>query len=224
MLKSRCAAIILVAHCNATFHLRQLYVATVYENKIFKEVPLEALADLILEGQAEDHIAKEARMALGLSGGYLAEEHSILAMLLCQYQSHWQQHDVLFYYQIRLYILVAGGVCMEVLCRQHDENIAGHFGTKYTSELVAMKYYWPGMTCKIKAYTWANLTCKCMCSVQHRPYGSMEPLPEPCSPWTCIIFDFIIGLPVSHQEHHAKHHNVIIIVINWYTKQARSFP
>jgi hypothetical protein len=40
----------------------------------------------------------EARTALGLPGGYLAEEHGVSAMLLHQYESYWQQHDGLLYY------------------------------------------------------------------------------------------------------------------------------
>jgi hypothetical protein len=89
---------ILTAHCNVTFHLRHLYAAAVQDDQIFKDMPPDILTHLILEGQAEDHTAKEARTALGLPGGYLAEKHGVPAMLLRQYQSHRQQHDSLLYY------------------------------------------------------------------------------------------------------------------------------
>jgi hypothetical protein len=150
-LEGRCAAMRPAVHCNATFCLWQLYAAAVQEDQIFEDVPPETLADLIIEGQAEDHIAKEARTVLGLPGGYLAEEHSVPATLLRQYQSHWQKHDGFLYYRMQLYVLAAGGAPTEVLHRHHDNLIKGHFGTKCTLELVARKYYWPSMAHKVKA-------------------------------------------------------------------------
>jgi hypothetical protein len=65
------------------FHFWQLYGDTVQQDLIFKVVPPDTLANLILEGQAEDLTAKEAHTALGLPRGYLAKEHSVPAMLLC---------------------------------------------------------------------------------------------------------------------------------------------
>jgi hypothetical protein len=66
------------------FRLRQLYAAAVQEDQIFEDLPPDSLLDLIREGLAEDYTAKEARTALGLLGGFPAEEHSLLAMLLRQ--------------------------------------------------------------------------------------------------------------------------------------------
>jgi hypothetical protein len=80
-LEGLCAATVLTARCNAAFRLRQLYAAAVQEDQIFEDVPPDALYDLILEGLAEDHTAKETRTALGLPGGYEAENHSIPAVL-----------------------------------------------------------------------------------------------------------------------------------------------
>jgi hypothetical protein len=51
---------------------------------IFEDVPNDTLTNLIFEGQAENHTAKEVHTALGLHGGYSAEEHSVPAMLLHQ--------------------------------------------------------------------------------------------------------------------------------------------
>ncbi len=93
-----CAAAILTASCNATFCFRQLYSATVQEDKVFKDVPPDTLTNLIQQGQVEEHITKEVRIALGFPRGYPAEKHSILATLLCQYKSNWQQHDSLLHY------------------------------------------------------------------------------------------------------------------------------
>jgi hypothetical protein len=219
-----CAATIRTACCNATFYLWQLYAATVQEDQIFKDLLPDTLADLILEGQAEDHTAKEARTALGLPGGYCAEEHSVLATLLCQYQSHWQQHNGLLYYRMQLYVPAAGGARTEVLRRHHDDPIAGHFGVKRTLKLDARKHYWPGMVRKVKAYTRACSTCERVRPAQHRPHGNTELLPQPRGPWTDISVDFIVGLPVSRRKRHVKPHNAILVVVDQYTKQVRYFP
>jgi hypothetical protein len=87
----------------------------------------------------EDHIVKEVHTALGLPGGYPAEEQSVPATLLCQYKSHWQRHDNLLYYQMQLYVPAAGGARKEVLRRHHNNPIARHFGSKCALELVARK-------------------------------------------------------------------------------------
>jgi hypothetical protein len=71
---------------------------------------------------------------------------------------------------------------MEVLCRHHDDPIMGHFGAKRTLELVARKYHWLGMACKVKAYTRACSPCQRVHPVRHRPHGDMEPLPQLCGP------------------------------------------
>ncbi len=113
---------------------------------------------------------------------------------------------------------------MEVLCRHHDDPIAGHFSAKHTLELVARKCYWPGMSREVKAYTRACLTCQRIRPARHRPHGSMEPLPQPRGPWTDIPMDFIVGLPESYRKCHTKPNNAILVVINRYTKQARYVP
>ncbi len=82
------ATIILTARCSATFCLRQLYAATIQEDLIFEDMLPDTLCDLIEEGLADDHTAKEARTVQGLPGGYPAEKHSALTTLLHQYKSH----------------------------------------------------------------------------------------------------------------------------------------
>jgi hypothetical protein len=52
----------------------------------------------------------------------------------------------------------------------------------------------------------------------------MEPLPQPPGPWTDISVNFIVCLPVSCLNCHAKPHNAILVCVSWYTKQARYFP
>jgi hypothetical protein len=93
-----CTATLLIARCITTFRFRQLYAITVQEDNIFENVPPDTIADLILEGLAEDHTAKGVCLALGLPRDYPAKVHSVTATLLCQDRSHWQQHDSFLHY------------------------------------------------------------------------------------------------------------------------------
>jgi hypothetical protein len=221
VLEGCCAATIITANGNATFHLWQLYAAAVQEDHISEDVSPETLVNLVVEGQAKNNTTKEVYTVLGCPGGYSAEKPSVSATLLCQYESHWQQHNSFPYYQMQLYIPTDGWARTEVLCHHYDDPIAGHFGTRRTLELVARKYDWPSMVRKVKAYTRACLTCQLVRPVRHRPHGSMEPLPQLWGPWKGILVDFIVGIPVSRWKRHAKPQNTVLIVINQYTKQTR---
>jgi hypothetical protein len=163
-----CAATILIAKCNAMFHLGHLYPAAVQEDQIFKDMPPDSLLYVIREGLADNYTTKKAGPALGPPSGFLAENHSILATLLCQYQSHWQRHNILLYYQMQLYVPAAGGGRTEVLQRYDDDPIARLFGAKHILELVSRKYYWLGLLRKVKAYTQACSTSQRVCLVRHR--------------------------------------------------------
>jgi hypothetical protein len=187
-------------------------------------VPPDSLLNFIREGLAEDYTATETRTTLGLPGGFLAKIHSKLATLLRQYQSKWQQNNSLLYHRMQLYVLTDGGGSKKVLWRYNDNPIAGHFGIKRTLELVSRKYNWLGMAHKMKAYTRACSTCQRVCPVRHWLQGSMEPLPQPRSPWRHISMNFVIDLQESRQKRHAKPYNAIPVVVYWYTKQACNFP
>ncbi len=130
----------------------------------------DSLLDLICKGLAEDCITKEARTTLGLPGGFLAKEYSILAILLHQYQSNWQQHDSRLYYGMQHYVLTVGRGRMEVLRCHNNDPIARHFGAKRTIKLVSITTYWPGIARKVKAYTQAGSTHQRVRSVRHRSH------------------------------------------------------
>ncbi len=76
---------------------------------------------------------------------------------------------------------------------------------------------------KVKAYTRACSTCQRVRPVRYRLQGSMKPLPQRRSPWMDISMDLIVGLPESCRKRHAKPYNASLVVVNWYTKQARFF-
>ena len=106
-------------------------------------------------------------------------------------------HDAL-----RLYLLQA----------HHDSPVAGHQGKTKTFELLARKYYWPGMRRSVERYINNCHVCKRIKSGRHSPYGLLKPLPVPARPWQDISWDFVTGLPESNG------YNAVLVVIDRLTK------
>jgi hypothetical protein len=75
-------------------------------------------------------------------------------------------------------------------------------GAKHTLELVAKKYYWPGMALNVKTNTQACLTCRLIFLVQCRPHGIMEPLPQLHGLYMDNLVDLTVVSPVSCWKHH----------------------
>ncbi len=88
-LESLCVTTVLTVRSNAMFCLRQLYAAAVQKDQIIKDMLPDSLLDLVRKGLAEDYTVKAVRTVLNLTSRFPAEEYSILATWLCQYQSHW---------------------------------------------------------------------------------------------------------------------------------------
>ncbi len=88
------------------------------------------------------------------------------------------------------------------------------------------------MSHDVKAYGKVCSACQQVRPVRHRPHGSLEPLPQPRSPWTDILMDFIVGLLESSRmarekgqesengKGRGRSYNAILVVVDRYTKVA----
>ena len=65
----------------------------------------------------------------------------------------------------------------DIICRHHDDLLAGHFDIKKTWELVARKYYWPTLQADIETYVKGCDVCVASKAVRHEPYGDLQLLP-----------------------------------------------
>ncbi|SAL94853.1 hypothetical protein [Absidia glauca] len=84
-----------------------------------------------------------------------------------------------------------------ILAQCHDTPSAGHFGEAKTFELVNRNFHWPGLRKYIKTYISGCDSCCRNKNQHHRPYGLLQPLPIPETPWTSVSVDFITQLPKS---------------------------
>ncbi len=129
----------------------------------------------------------------------------------------FQFRDGLLYYQGLLY--VPEGPCrLRVLQSRHDFPSAGHFGYNKTMELLSRDFWWPQMWKTVKDYVTTCDTCSRSKIPRHRPYGLLQPLPIPETPWTSISMDFIVDLPPS------KTFDSIFVVVDRLTKMAHFIP
>ncbi|SPC62851.1 uncharacterized protein UHOD_11825 [Ustilago sp. UG-2017b] len=69
-------------------------------------------------------------------------------------------------------------------------------------------YWWPNMTAWIADYVASCPVCAQYKTPQYQPYGLLQPLSTPESPWGSISLDFIKGLPMS------KGYDSILVIID----------
>jgi hypothetical protein len=132
-------------------------------------------------------------------------------------------HDGLMRYQGKAYVPPEGALRMEILRRNHDDPLAGHFGFRKTLELVKRKYYWPRMDQEIKKYTDECLECQRSKPYRHKPYGELQPLPLPKGIFDSITMDFITGLPPSVGGRTGAC-DALLVIVDRYTKVVRYVP
>jgi hypothetical protein len=118
----------------------------------------------------------------------------------------------------------AGDDRKEILHRNHDDLVAGHFTYKRTLELVARKYYCPGLEGDVERYTASCAVCAKAKSCTQKPYRESQSLPTPTGPWSDISLDFIVGLLLSRHTPKSKEKNSILVVVNRYSNMVRYFP
>jgi hypothetical protein len=110
----------------------------------------------------------------------------------------------------------------EVLRLHHDEPSAGHWGVQKTLELLQRKFKWDGMRQDVEEYVQTCPVCQGNASPRHKPYGQLNPLPQPSRPWKEISMDFITQLPVSKIG--KEEYTAILTVVDRYTKMAIFLP
>ena len=72
---------------------------------------------------------------------------------------------------------VPKAILMELISRHHDDPLAGYFGIKETSKLLAQEYYWPILRHDVKAYVKGCNVCLASKTVCHKPYSDLQLLP-----------------------------------------------
>lgn len=130
---------------------------------------------------------------------------------------HALDQGLLFYKGL---LLVPGDndIKRDILTHCHDDPAAGHFGLQKTFELVNRTFYWSGMRQFVKMFVTTCDTCQRNKSPRHKPYGLLQSLPIPETPWSSISMDFITQLPPSNGF------TSILVFVDRLTKMAHFVP
>jgi hypothetical protein len=105
-----------------------------------------------------------------------------------------------------------------VLAQHHDTKVAGHFGRDKTYELVKRNFWFPGLEAFVRKYVSSCDVCQRNKARRHRPYGELQSLEIPYTPWSHITMDFIVELPK------VKGYSIIWVVVDRLTKIAHFIP
>jgi transposase InsO family protein len=111
-----------------------------------------------------------------------------------------------------------GTARLQVLQSHHDTPLAGHFGVTKTVELISRNYWWPRLRHSVEEFIRSCDTCARAKVPRHRPYGLLQPLSAPTTPWSCISMDFVTDLPV------VQGFDAILVVVDRFTKMAHFLP
>lgn len=130
---------------------------------------------------------------------------------------HFSMIDDMLYLNDRIYV-PEGKARTEILYQCHDHERAGHWGRKKTTELISRSFWWPKLDYTVRHYI---KTCDRCCRSKlpkRKPYGELQPLETPKTPFSHLTADFIVGLPPSNG------YDAILVVVDRFSKYAHFIP
>lgn len=118
----------------------------------------------------------------------------------------------------RIWIGANSSLQTKLIAAFHSSAIGGHSGVQATYQRVKKLFIWAGLKESVEEFVQQCVTCQ-QAKHEHCAYpGLLQPLSLPTGAWQDISMDFIEGLPLS------KGHDVILVVVDRYTKYAHFLP
>ena len=111
----------------------------------------------------------------------------------------------------------------EVISRQHNDPLAGHFGIDKTRELVSRKHYWLSLRKDVENYVKGCDVCLTSKVVRHKPYRDLQSLLVPTHQWKDLSMDFVTGLPLS-ADWKGNSYDSILVIVDRLTKMVHYEP
>ena len=100
----------------------------------------------------------------------------------------------------------------KLISKYHNDLLVGHFGIEKTRELIARKYYWPGLKKDVKSYIRECNVCLASKMVRHRPYGDFQSLLILTHQWKDLSIDFVTRLPILVDWKRDNYDSIIVII------------
>jgi hypothetical protein len=105
-----------------------------------------------------------------------------------------------------------------ILQALHSSGIGDHSGIQSTYQRVKSMFAWPKIKQSVTTYVQSCAVCQQAKSEHVKLQGLLQPLSVPIQACAVVSLDFIKGLPRS------SNHNVILVVIDKFSKYAHLFP
>ena len=84
--------------------------------------------------------------------------------------------------------------------------------------MIKCNFWFPGLEAFVRKYVSSCDVCQRNKSRRHRPYGELQSLEIPYTPWSHITMDFIVDLP------RVKGYSIIWVVVDRFSKMAHFIP
>jgi hypothetical protein len=136
---------------------------------------------------------------------------------------NWTQDGELLYYHRKLYIPACEALRIELLKKNHDNPLAGHFATERTYDLLQRKYFWPAMKKFTREYCDTCTVCQGSRVSRGKQYGKLQPLPIPAKRNERISLDFITDLPAS-KSYEGTEYNALCVLVEALSKKLTLVP
>ena len=113
--------------------------------------------------------------------------------------SDWQHTEGILTYKGCVYIPPDSSLRQAILLRCHDHETAGHPGYLKTRQLVASKFWWPGLASFVCKYVEGCATCQRNKSITHPTVPPLTPIRSTSTrPFQQLSCDLITDLPPSN--------------------------
>jgi len=107
---------------------------------------------------------------------------------------------------------------VEVIRLHYDMPVEEHGGQWKTTELVTRNFWWPRVSREVKQYVEGCDACQRNKNRTQAPAGKLMPNSIPEKPWSHILADFIMKLPL------VQGYDSILVVVDRLTKMAHFIP
>jgi hypothetical protein len=131
---------------------------------------------------------------------------------------HVTNEDGTLYYKNRLWIPENLELKKMIISSEHNIRVAGHMGMDKTTELIRRYMWWKDLEKDVASFVRSCHECQQIKHRCHAPFGLLQPLDLPFSPWKAISMDFITELPTSNGC------TQIWVIVDTFTKQAHFIP
>jgi len=183
------------------------------ENQVFiKDNWIRSMYKVVVEGPKVDMIEKIKRARSKDKDVVRVVEEMKKAGVKELHGNEWQMEGDVVLKERKVYVPKDEELRAEIIQLHHDVPAAGHGGRWKTVELVTRNYWWLGVTRDVGRYVEGCDLCQRMKNRTEEPAGKLKLSEVPKKPWSHLMVDFIMKLPVVAGK------DAILVVCNQLSK------